>query len=63
MYFILKFYLDKPDINLLYVIEVGFLPFIIKDLISTVLAALIAIRIEPIVFKGKQNNLILENEK
>ena len=48
----------------MYVIEVGFLPFIIKDLISTVLAALIAIRVEPIVANdNKKVNYIFENEK
>ena len=43
---------------------IGFLPFIIKDLISTVLAALIAIRVEPIVANDNEKvNYIFENEK
>ena len=64
MYFILKYYIESPNANFMYVIEVGFLPFIIKDLISTVLAALIAIRVEPIVANdNKKVNYIFENEK
>ena len=64
MYFILKYYIESPNANFMYVIEVGFLPFIIKDLISTVLAALIAIRVEPIVANDNEKvNYIFENEK
>lgn len=64
MYLILKYYLNSPNANFMYVIEVGFLPFIIKDLISVVLASLIAIRIEPIVINDKKKmNYIFENEK
>ena len=64
MYFILKYYIGSPNANFMYVIEVGFLPFIIKDLISTVLAALIAIRVEPIVANDNEKvNYIFENEK
>ena len=64
MYFILKYYIESPNANFMYVIEVGFLPFIIKDLISTVLAALIAIRVEPIVANDNEKvKYIFENEK
>ena len=64
MYFILKYYIESPNANFMYVIEVGFLPFIVKDLISTVLAALIAIRVEPIVANDNEKvNYIFENEK
>ena len=59
MYIILKFYLDSPNANVIYVIEVGFLPFIVKDLISAVLAAIIAIRLEPVLNIEKQKELNL----
>jgi hypothetical protein len=65
MYLILKFYLDSPKATVTYVIEAGFLPFILKDLVSTVLAGLIAIRLEPVLFNNdvKNKNYIFENEK
>lgn len=65
MYIILKFYLASPSVDVLYVIEVGFLPFIIKDLISTVLAALIGIRLENVLdinSKNEEYNFIDSNK-
>lgn len=65
MYLILKFYLDSPNANLVFVIESGFLPFIIKDLISTILAALISIRLEIILNQNKEKDkiIILSDDK
>lgn len=59
MYLILKFYIGSANATVIYVIEAGFLPFIAKDLISTVLAALIAIRLEPILNKESNNNELI----
>ena len=62
MYLILNFYMDKPS-SILYVLEVGFTPFIIKDSISVVLASLIAIRLEPAINNiGEFNNSIELNK-
>ena len=49
MYFILKFYLNSANANVIFVLQAGFLPFIIKDLISVEVAALIALRLYPVV--------------
>ena len=59
MYIILKYYLESPKASVIYVIEAGFLPFILKDLVSTVLAAIIAIRLEPVLNIEKQKELNL----
>ncbi len=61
MYIILKYYLESPKASVIYVIEAGFLPFILKDLVSTVLAALIAIRLEPVLLNDKDKNLVFDN--
>ena len=37
MYFILKFHLNSPNANVIYILQAGFLPFIAKDLISVYL--------------------------
>lgn len=65
MYLILRFYIDSLNATMLYVIEAGFLPFILKDLVSTVLAALIAIRLENILYlnEEKEKNLIVVDSK
>ena len=60
-YIILKYYLESPKASVIYVIEAGFLPFILKDLVSTVLAALIAIRLEPVLLNDKDKNLVFDN--
>ena len=48
MYIILKFYLQSDNANIVFILQAGFLPFIVKDLISVVLAGLISLRLEPI---------------
>ena len=54
MYFILRFHLDSPNANFIYIIQVGFLPFILKDLISVYLSFLISLRLE-VVFNEYGN--------
>lgn len=49
MYFILKYYIESDKASILYVIQVGFLPFILKDSISVVLAYIISLRLSPIL--------------
>jgi len=49
MYFILKYYIGSAKTSILYVIQVGFLPFILKDSISVVLAYIISLRLSPIL--------------
>jgi biotin transporter BioY len=49
MYFILKYYVGSDKASILYVIQVGFLPFILKDSISVVLAYIISLRLSPIL--------------
>lgn len=48
MYLISKFYL-LVDHDILYIINIGLTPFIIKDLISVVLATLMYLRIQPVI--------------
>ena len=48
MYFILKFHLNSPNANVIYILQAGFLPFIAKDLISVYLSFLISLRLEVI---------------
>lgn len=54
MYIILKFYLAKPGVTLGYVIAVGFLTPIGKDIVMTVLAALLAVRVVPLLRRGQR---------
>lgn len=49
MFIILKFYLQSENANIVFILQAGFLPFIVKDLISVVLAGLISLRLEPIL--------------
>ena len=49
MYFILKYYIGSDKASIVYVIQVGFLPFILKDSISVVFAYLISLRLSPIL--------------
>ena len=49
MYFILKYYIGSDKASIVYVIQVGFLPFILKDSISVVLAYIISLRLSPIL--------------
>lgn len=61
MYFILAFHLGKSDITALYILQIGFIPFIIKDLISVVIASFIGLRLEPIF--NEYGNYKLEAER
>ena len=49
MYVILRFYLQSENANIVYVLQVGFLPFILKDLISVIFAGVISLRLEPVL--------------
>lgn len=49
MYIILNYYMDL-DKSVLYVINAGVTPFVIKDYISAILATLISIRLSPILY-------------
>lgn len=62
MYFILKYYMNNDTVTISYILEVGFLPFIIKDTISVVLAWVISLRLEPVLdnMTSYDNSLIHE---
>ena len=62
MYIIFKYY-NNQDVSFIYVIEVGLLPFIIKDLVSVVLSSIIAIRLEPAIENiGIYNKELIKND-
>ena len=65
MYFMLVFHLGKTDLTALYILQIGFFPFILKDAISVVLAAFIARRLAPVFNEyGSYNDQAIEiNEK
>ena len=48
MFIILKFYLQSDNANIVYILQVGFIPFIVKDIISVIFAGIISLRLEPI---------------
>ncbi len=58
MYFILKYYIGSDKVSLLYILEVGFFPFILKDSISVVISFIISLRLEPIL-----NNSLYPNKE
>lgn len=58
MYFILKYYIGKDDINIYSILEIGFLPFILKDSISVVISYIISLRLEPVL-----NNTFYTNKE
>lgn len=53
MYLILKFYLKKPGIDWANILAIGFLPFIVKDLIMYLTAAVIATTVIPTLKKAQ----------
>lgn len=63
MYFILKYHIGKSDINLYYILQVGFLPFILKDSISVVLAYVISLRLVPVLDNMQVYNKELNIQK
>ncbi len=50
MYFIFEFYLQK-DTNIIYILEIGFTPFILKDMASALVAAFMVNRLRPVLNK------------
>ncbi|MCR5113089.1 MAG: biotin transporter BioY [Acholeplasmatales bacterium] len=64
MYFILKFYMGSANASVIYVLEAGFLPFILKDTISVVIAGVIALRLYPVLDSmGTYNKNLINNSK
>lgn len=49
MYFILKFHIKSDKLNLIYLLEIGFLPFILKDIFSIALAGVLGLRLIPLI--------------
>lgn len=47
LYFILKFYLNKPDVTAMTALSIGFFPFILKDLLLYIVTAVIAGTVVP----------------
>lgn len=65
MYFILAFHIGKSDITAIYILQIGFIPFILKDLISVIIASFIGLRLEPVFNEYGNYNKEVEsiNEK
>ena len=49
MYIILRFHMYFKNVNISYLLKIGVLPFLLKDLFSVVLAGIIAIRLSPLL--------------
>ena len=64
MYFILNYYMDK-SVSVLYVINAGVTPFVVKDYLCAILSTIIAIRLAPIYYKRFElkDNIVINNEK
>jgi biotin transport system substrate-specific component len=64
MYIILRFYMHKEAVSLLYILEIGFLPFIVKDIFSVLLAGVISLRLNPILdTMGIYNQELINSKK
>ena len=63
MYFILKYHIGSDKVSLSYILEVGFLPFILKDSISVVLAYIISLRLNVALNTNDYYNQELINQK
>lgn len=64
MYFILNYYMGK-SVSVLYVINAGVTPFVVKDYLCAILSTIIAIRLAPIYYKKFElkDNIVISNEK
>ena len=62
MYFIMKYYMNNNTVTIIYILEIGFLPFIIKDIISVILAWGISLRLQVVIdnMSSFNNSLIQE---
>lgn len=52
LYTILKYYMNKPDTTLMYVLSIGLFPFILKDLVMYIIAAVVANMVMPCLRKS-----------
>ena len=60
MYLILNYH-NGLNKDLLYIIEIGVAPFIIKDLFVVILSCLIYSRIKNIIYREEYHDILIDN--